>query len=520
MTIKTPLLVAESISRSFGDFTANDAVSLTINEGEIHALLGENGAGKSTFVKMLYGVLQPDDGRLLWRGDDVEITSPRLARSMGIAMVFQHFSLFPALSVLENIAIALEPEKGQKGEGLDALRARIMAESQRRGLDINPDRPVGRLSVGEKQRVEILRCLLQNPRLLIMDEPTSVLTPQEIDQLFVVLRQLPADGCAILYISHKLNEVITLADTATVLRGGRNVGRTTPKQSSTRALAEMMVGGGIDHVERRPDTRTDNSDKLSAEIRLSINGLERPASHDFATALSGISLELRAGEILGIAGVSGNGQGELAEALSGEWRCPGPGVIMLGNTDIGQLGPSARRQHGIEAVPEERNGHAAIPEMALSSNTFLTRFHHYQQQGPFWKRLMASPMAASPDTASIIRGNDVRVPEDDPLASQLSGGNLQKFILGRMLLANPRVAVVVQPTWGVDVGAASLIRRQLLSLAESGCAIILISQDLEEILALASHITVLHGGRLSAVKPAGEMTVEAIGLLMGGETAA
>lgn len=511
MTASDTLLQASSISKRFGDFTANDSISLAIEAGEIHALLGENGAGKSTFVKMLYGVMQPDEGRFLWQGKPVQITSPNAARAMGIAMVFQHFSLFPALTVTENIALALDDVRN-----LQNLRQDIIDAANRWGLQIDPDHPVGALSVGEQQRVEILRCLLQNPKLLIMDEPTSVLTPQESQQLFTVLRKLADEGCAILYISHKLDEIMALAGKATILRHGRHVGEVTPDQSSTRQMAEMMVGSSVDWIERRHDSA---STKHPSVFR--ITGLERAAENDFSVGLKAIDMDIGAGEIIGIAGVSGNGQEELAEALSGEWRSPKPDTITLAGQPVAHLGPDARRQLGIETVPEERNGHAAITAMSLTDNTFLTRYSDYASGLPWWKRLLINPGSAQDESRAIIDENDVRTPHADPLASQLSGGNLQKFIMGRMLMASPRIAIVNQPTWGVDVGAATAIRRALLALAEKGCAIVLISQDLEEILTLAHRIGVLHEGRLSPLREAGTMTAEGIGLLMGGaETAA
>lgn len=508
----TPVLLhARSISKRFGEFTANDSIGLTIEAGKIHALLGENGAGKSTFVKLLYGVMQPDEGEFVWQGQPVRISSPNAARAMGIAMVFQHFSLFPALTVTENIALALDADKS-----LSSLRQDIIDAAGRWGLQIDPDRPVGGLSVGEQQRVEILRCLLQNPKLLIMDEPTSVLTPQESQQLFTVLRRLADEGCAILYISHKLDEIMALASKATILRHGRHVGEVIPQESSTRAMAEMMVGSSVDWIERREE-----KPRKARPPLMQIKDLERPPASDFAVALSAITMDIAAGDIIGIAGVSGNGQEELAEALSGEWRSPIPGSITLDGEAIGQLGPDARRQRGIETVPEERNGHAAITAMSLTDNTFLTRYSDYAARLSWLKRIFVNPASAKRESRAIITDNDVRTPTDDPLASQLSGGNLQKFIMGRMLIATPKVAIVNQPTWGVDVGAATAIRRALLALADAGCAIILISQDLEEILTLAHRIGVLHEGRLSPLHDAGSMTAEAIGLLMGGaETAA
>ena len=502
----TPLLEATGITKRFGDFTANDNVSFTINEGSIHALLGENGAGKSTFVKMLYGVQGPDAGRFVWQGNEVTITSPKAARAMGIAMVFQHFSLFPALSVAENIALALDD-----APQLSTLSRHITDASERWGLAIEPDRPVGDLSVGEQQRVEILRCLLQDPKLLIMDEPTSVLTPQETQRLFDVLRRLAKDGCAVLYISHKLDEIMALTEKATILRGGVNVGDVVPKKSSTREMAEMMVGSAVDWIERK-DSRHDSANP----VVFALNTLTRPAESAFATSLDAISLDVRAGEILGIAGISGNGQEELVEALTGEWRAPQAGMITFDGNPIGNLSPKGRRRLGMEMVPEERNGHAAVPDMTLVENTFLTHFDTMRSSDSLWGRIVTHAGRGAEITRRIITDHDVRTPHHNPEARQLSGGNLQKFIMGRMLVTGPKMAVIAQPTWGVDVGAATMIRRSLLALAESGCGIILISQDLEEIFSLSDRIAVLNAGRMSETYPAGDLTAEDVGLLMGG----
>ena len=510
----TPLLQASAITKRFGDFTANDAVDFSINAGSIHALLGENGAGKSTFVKMLYGVLSPDEGAFLWNGQAVDITSPKAARAMGIAMVFQHFSLFPALSVAENIALALDDAPAPS-----MLAKKIIDASERWGLSIDPARPVGDLSVGEQQRVEILRCLLQDPKLLIMDEPTSVLTPQETERLFDVLRRLADDGCAVLYISHKLDEIMALTEEATILRGGKNVGNVTPKKSSTRAMAEMMVGEKVDWIERRSGDDAKNKATPPKAI-FRINNLNRPQETAFSTALNNINLEIAAGEIVGIAGISGNGQEEFVEALTGEWRCPNDATIEFQGKAIGRANPQARRALGIEMVPEERNGHAAVPDMSLLENTFLTHYDRLRDQskaGLSWfKRRMTPPGLGQAITRQIVDNHDVRTPRENPEARQLSGGNLQKFIMGRMLITSPKLAIIAQPTWGVDVGAATMIRRSLLALAEAGCGIILISQDLEEIFSLSNRIAVLNSGTMSATHPAASLTAEDVGLLMGG----
>ena len=505
---KIPLLEARGITKSFGDFTANDAVNFTLEQGTIHALLGENGAGKSTFVKMLYGVLSPDQGQFIWDGKAASIASPKAARAMGIAMVFQHFSLFPALSVAENIALALDDAPSLKD-----LSVRIREASERWGLAIDPDRPVGDLSVGEQQRVEILRCLLQDPKLLIMDEPTSVLTPQESERLFDVLRRLAKEGCAVLYISHKLDEIMALTSKATILRGGKNVGDVTPAKSSTRAMAELMVGEKVDWIERQT-----NGANTKAPVVFSVSQLSRPADTAFATALKSISFDVHEGEILGIAGISGNGQDELTEALTGEWLCPDANQICFQSQPIGRFTPQARRRLAIEMVPEERNGHAAVTDMTLLENTFLTHFERVTEDG-FINKMQGHPALCEEITASIIKNHDVRTPHHNPMARQLSGGNLQKFIMGRSLITAPRLMIVAQPTWGVDVGAATMIRRNLLALADQGCGIILISQDLEEIFSLSTRIAVLNAGHLNPPQTAIDLTAEDVGLLMGGARA-
>ncbi len=512
-----PLFEARSVTKHFGDFTANDGVSLSFSAGSIHALLGENGAGKSTFVKMLYGVLHPDGGDFFWQGERVNITSPRFARALGIAMVFQHFSLFPALSVAENISLALDDKPS-----MASLRRRIMDASSRWGLSLDPDCPVGDLSVGEQQRVEILRCLLQNPKLLIMDEPTSVLTPQEATSLFDILRRLAADGCAILYISHKLDEIMALSGSASILRGGKHIGDVTPQDIGTRAMAEMMVGEKVDWLERRTALPDADSQPLFSASNLTI-----PSISSFGVSLKDISFSVHHGQILGIAGIAGNGQDELAEVLSGERLCE-PSAMIFEGAAIGRLRPRLRRRLGIETVPEKRLGHAAVPDMTLIENAFLTHYdrpksgankggaNKNDKSNGLLSRFMRHSGQCKDLAAKIIKNNDVRTPHNNPKAAQLSGGNLQKFIMGRTLLTHPKLAVFSQPTWGVDVGAATVIRRQLLSLAEQGCGIILISQDLEEIFSLSSDIAVLHHGKLSEAHPAGDLTAESVGLLMGG----
>ena len=501
----SPLFQAKSVTKKFGDFIANDKVDFSINAGEIHALLGENGAGKSTFVKMVYGVLQPDEGQFFMNGQPVTMTGPQAARQMGIGMVFQHFSQFASLTVAENIQLAMDG-----AEKLEVLSARIESLSADYGIPIAADKLVADLSVGEQQRVEILRCLLQSPKLLIMDEPTSVLTPQETEQLFHVIRQLADEGCAILFISHKLDEIKALCRSATILRGGKKIDTVDSQKHSTRQIAELMVGTSIS------DIHNDHRASGKKEI-FNVTSLNRPADGPFDVALKDISFSLTQGQILGIAGIAGNGQDELMEALTGEWRDAGQiKSLSINDDDLRKCSPEERRQLGVGFIPEDRNGHAAVPAMRLSENTLITS--HAGRE--FVTKGLIQSERLEQQAAAIIAHFDVRVPASDPQASALSGGNLQKFVVGREIIKAPQILIVSQPTWGVDIGAAMLIRRALIDLAEEGSAIFLISQDLEEIFALSTHIAVLHHGRLSPSYPIEEMTAEKVGLLMGGADSA
>jgi simple sugar transport system ATP-binding protein len=495
-----PLFEARDIVKKFGEFAANQGVGLVIHPGEKHALLGENGAGKSTLVKMMYGVMQPTSGAFYWNGERTIVHKPAEARDLGIGMVFQHFSVFDALTVVENIALALPPEP------MSALSKRIEQVSGSYGLSIDPRRAVHTLSVGEKQRVEIIRCLLQNPKLLIMDEPTSVLTPQETEVLFETLDKLAAEGCSILYISHKLEEVKALCDAATILRHGCVVAHCDPKAETARSMAEMMVGDEIAWVEK------EGSAVETGPIRLKVDHLTLPAASEFGVALKELSLEVRGGEVVGIAGVAGEGQSELMEALTGEVLAGSAEEILIDGEAIGRAGPTHRRLAGAAFVPEERNGHAAVGELTLSENIILA---HHTAEGVATRSWIDFGKAA--DWAKRVReAFDVRAGSENPIAGSLSGGNLQKFVVGREILREPGLLIVSQPTWGVDAGAASVIRRALIDLAARGSAVLVISQDLEEIFSICDKIAVMHHGRLSKEHPVAEMTPERVGLLMGG----
>ncbi len=498
---KDTLLDARGLTKRFGDILANDRVDLVINKGEIHALLGENGAGKSTLVKMFYGSLEPDGGEILWQGQRVDIGNPAAARELGIGMVFQHFSLFEALTVAENIALAL-PNPGRMSE----LANRIQSVSRDYGLPLNPDDIVADLPVGIRQRIEIVRCLLQEPQLIIMDEPTSVLTPQEADLLFLTLERLAKEGCAVLYISHRLEEVKRICHHATILRHGQVVRECDPTKETPASLASMMVGADVASVS------ASSQKPQIGETRLALKNLSAKAATPFASALNKVSLDLRAGEVVAIAGVAGNGQGELFDAISGEMPVSADMVILDGKP-CGNRNITWRRRQNAAFVPEERLGHGAVPGMKLSQNIVLTR---HRTGDKLVSGFFVSNANAGKMEQRIKKSFDVRMSHDDPEARSLSGGNLQKFVVGRELDRKPGVLIVNQPTWGVDAGAAALIRQALIDLARSGSAVLVISQDLDEIFEIADRIAVISRGYLSAAEPTSDMNRERVGLLMAG----
>ena len=496
----TPRLELSGITKRFPGVLANDHVSVRVLPGEIHALLGENGAGKSTLVKMIYGIMQPDAGEIRWNGQRITVANPKAARKLGIGMVFQHFSLFEALTVLENIALGMDASIAARD-----LEARILAVMVQYGLKLEPRRIVSTLSVGERQRIEIVRALLLKPNLLIMDEPTSVLTPQEVEQLFIVLRQLAKEGCSILYISHKLHEIKALCDTATILRGGKVVDTCDPSVETSRSLAEKMIGGGLKDIQRGA-ARDFGAEKLV------VRGLNLAKDGPFGTALKDIGFAVRAGEIFGIAGVAGNGQNALMLALSGEVPVQDHAAIKVGAVEIGQLSAKARRRVGIASVPEERNGHAAVPDFSLSDNAILTG----RDRLGMVRGGMINAGAARTFAGEVIETFAVKATGPGAFAESLSGGNLQKYIMGREILQKPDVLVVSQPTWGVDAGAAASIHQALVDLAAAGSAIVVISQDLDELLSLCDTLAVINEGRLSPAMRVADARIAEIGLLMGG----
>jgi general nucleoside transport system ATP-binding protein len=497
---REPLLSVVNVTKKFGTFAANDSIDLDLYPAETHALLGENGAGKSTLVKMIYGLLKPTAGELRWMGKKVELAGPSEARTLGIGMVFQHFSLFDNLTVAENVALGLST-----GEPFTAMSNRLAALSRDYGLPLEPDREVWRLSVGERQRIEIVRALMQNPKLLILDEPTSVLTPQETDQLFITLARLKSEGRALLYISHKLEEVKALCDTATILRGGKKVATCDPRRETAASLARMMVGGDIGEVKAA-------AGRTAGVPRLVIRDLTLEPDDPQGVRLQKLSLEVRAGEIVGIAGVSGNGQDELFAALSGERLSPEEGNVVIDGTGVGTTSITERRRLGAAFVPEERLGHGTAPRMRLSDNALLTG----HAASGMVSRGFVNRGAMLDTVDRTTKVFDVRKAKRDPEAVSLSGGNLQKFVVGREILREPGVLVVAQPTWGVDAGAAAVIRQALIDLAGRGAAVLVISQDLDELEEIADRMTVIFHGHLSPAIDAAKATRESLGLLMGG----
>jgi ABC-type uncharacterized transport system ATPase subunit len=492
-----PRLALEHISKQYPAVKANDDVSLTVQPGEIHAILGENGAGKSTLMKIVFGAVQPDEGTIAIDGQVVTIRNPHEAKAQGIAMVFQHFSLFDTLTAAENVWLGLD-----SGETLAQVTERIKAKAGEYGLPVDPTRPVHSLSVGERQRVEIIRALLANPKILILDEPTSVLTPQAVQTLFLTLRQLAHEGCSILYISHKLDEIRELCHACTVMRGGKVTGVVDPRQESNASLSRLMIGAEPPQLVHREASLGD--------VALEVKNLSLAPDSAYGVPLAGVSLQLRAGEVLGIAGVSGNGQQELLAALSGEDRRAATGTLSLFGADIARASPHKRRVQGLYFVPEERLGRGAVPMASLASNTLLTRRETVKALG--WIDVNATRALA----AKLIERFKVKAGGPDAHAKSLSGGNLQKFIVGREIDAAPKVLIVAQPTWGVDVGAAAQIRGELLALRDAGCAVLVVSEELDELFELSDRLVVIARGKLSPSIATRDATVEQIGQWMAG----
>ena len=498
-----PRLFLSNITKRYPAVVANDGVSLSVQPGEIHAVLGENGAGKSTLMKIIYGAVKPDAGEIRFNGQAVQIRNPQEARALGISMVFQHFSLFDTLSVAENVWLGLD-----KSLSLAQVSQKIQDKAAQYGLDIDPARPVHTLSVGEMQRVEIIRALLSDPQLLILDEPTSVLTPQAVEKLFVVLRQLASEGRSILYISHKLHEIRALCTHCTVMRAGRVSGVCDPRQETNASLSQLMIGSLPPELQVRQQ-------QAGAPV-LQVKQLSLPSDDPFGVDLQAISLQVRAGEVVGIAGVSGNGQRELLHVLSGEDTRANAHSIALGEQDIGAWTPAQRRDAGLHFVPEERLGRGAVPNLSLAQNLLLTRHEAVASRGVLgalgWLNLQTLQRQAQ----DIIARYQVKAGGAQAQAKSLSGGNLQKFLVGREIEAAPKLLIVSQPTWGVDVGASAQIRTALLALRDAGCAVLVVSEELEELMALSDRLHVIANGRLSPALSREQAYVSLIGEWMSG----
>lgn len=508
-----PYLHMTGITKYFPGVVANDSVDFAVEQGEIHALVGENGAGKSTLMKILYGMERPDAGQIMLNGQPVTIANPQAAIRLGIDMVHQHFQLVPSLTVAENVTLGYEPRRGPFVDRA-AMLARVAELSERFGLRVDPQVTVRDLSVGVQQRVEILKLLYRDARLLILDEPSAVLTPQEVEDLFAVLRRLIADGRTAIFITHKLREVMAICDRATVLRRGRVVGTVTVSDTQPDTIAQMMVGRGLDTVPRRATLR----DTRSNEARLVVRDLV--ANNDRGLpAVRGISFTVSAGEIVGLAGVEGNGQHELLEALVG-LRTPESGTITLAGRDVTHVGNRRRRELGMAIIPADRTRQGLSPESSLADNLVATRYY----RAPFaqWGVLAPDHMRAA--ALRAIEQFDIRVRGPNVRVKTLSGGNAQKVVLAREigltreLERNPQVLIAAQPTRGLDVGAMQFVHSELMQLRDAGTAILLVSADLDELFALADRLLVIFAGRLSGSLLAADATREQVGLLMAGRT--
>ena len=494
------ILQINSVSKSFPRVIANQKVSFNIKKNSVHALLGENGAGKSTLVKILYGLINQDSGEVIYNNELLNVSSPSDARSKGIGMVFQHFSLFESLTVRENLILGID-EKISYSE----LRNKLNDISSRYELPLDLDAPITTLSAGEKQRVEIVRILLQDPQLLIMDEPTSVLTPQEVRNLFKTLDALIKEGRTILYITHKLEEVINLCDEVTIMRNGQVIDSCPITNQTAESLATKMLG------ERLGEIKTDYS-HISEQIKFKVNNLSAKFNDPFFTDLKNINFQVKSGEIYGIAGVAGNGQSELMNILTGENISINSGKIIFNNKNIEKFGPKKRRDMSIAFVPENRLGHSAVPELSLSENILLSQFPNNK----FIKNGIINYKNIEDHVSKVISDFNVVTPGSDAKASSLSGGNLQKFVIGREILTNPKLLIISHPTWGIDAGAEFAIRESLINLAKKGTSIIVLSQDLDELFEISHRISVIFNGSLSDSYETKNISIEKIGLLMGG----
>jgi len=492
----------ENIVKRFPGVLANDRVDFEVRSGEIHALLGENGAGKTTLMRILYGLYQADEGRILIDGRPLDIRSPADSIRSGIGMIHQHFMLVPTLSVAANVALNLPSSRGPLLD-LDRVAQRIRSLSQTYGLHVDPQAIVWQLAVGEQQRVEIIKALYRGADVLILDEPTAVLTPQEVDELFSTLRRMAQDGHSLIFISHKLHEVLSISDRVTVLRSGRVVQSLKTSQTNRQELARLMVGREILlRVERLPIPL--------GHVRLRLQGVRTMGDRGLP-AVRGVDLEVRAGEIVGIAGVSGNGQRELAETIAG-LRRPSEGRIFIDDVDVTANAPRALIDHGLAYVPEERLRDGVVRELTVEENLML------EDHGttPFARGIFMDFARIASHCSQLIRDFEIKTPSRSTPLRNLSGGNIQKLILSRELSRKPSVLVAAQPTHGVDIGSTEYIHRLLVAQREAGTATLLISEDLDEVRNLSDRIAVMYEGRIMGILDRDRATVEQLGLMMAG----
>lgn len=495
-------LELRGIVKRFPGVLANDHVTFDVRAGEVHALLGENGAGKSTLMKILYGMYAPDEGQILINGESVVIKSPTDAIEKGIGMIHQHFMLVETLTVAENVALGLKSSRGPLTD-LDRVTSRIVSLAKTYGLQVDPNAYIWQLAVGQRQRVEILKALYRGADLLILDEPTAVLTPQEVDEFFVTIRQMVQEGHAIVFISHKLHEVLAISNRVSVLRDGRLVASCETAGSTKGDLARMMVGREIKMLPEMPSIQ-------SGQVRLAMRDLHAQSDRGMA-GLQGVTLDVHGGEILGLAGVSGNGQRELAEVVTG-LRLATQGQVLVDGQDVTGFSPEELTRRMLAYIPEERMKDAMIQGFSIAENIIL-RDHNKQ---PFARRgfLRHRDIAAYTDT--LIKNYRVKTPSRETLAKYLSGGNIQKVVLARELSRHPVVIIAAQPTRGLDIGATEYVHARLMEQRELGAAILLISEDLDEILALSDRIAVIYEGRIMNVVNREAATPERLGLLMAG----
>ena len=500
--MKEPILQFKKISKSYGNVLANNQISFDVKKNSAHALLGENGAGKSTLVKILYGLLQQDEGEIFFDGKIFRAKSPRESMTKGIGMVFQHFSLFESLSVKENLILGLDEEISYR-----LLEKKILLISKKYDMELNLEAPVNTLSAGEKQRVEVVRVLLQEPKILIMDEPTSVLTLNETKSLFKTLNSLTNDGTTIIYITHKLNEVIEFCNDVTILRQGKEIVTSETIKFDSETLATKMIGERLVPLQRNNFTSSDR-------IRFQVKDLSCEYNDPFLTDLKSLNFSVFQGEIFGIAGVAGNGQAELMQVLTGEDLNVKSGELIFNQKKITLTNPQERRNMSIGFVPEDRSGHSAVPELTLAENVLLCQFSNNK----FTKNGIIKSTNISKYADEIILNFNVMTEGASSKASSLSGGNLQKFVIGREILSKPELLIISHPTWGIDAGATQYIRNELIKLSNQGTSIIIISQDLDELIQLSNRIAVIYNGELSHSLDTNTLDIKKIGLLMGGQS--